>query len=196
MAHILGQMELVDKIASYGSGDQKMVAEILPFVGKTKVSEFKRRLPCLFGYWLYDSILRFPGLLVNSTAAASYLDIDVANFQKDEQVRGLFKSALYRGPFAREEDPFWWRGMLDDLLLQGGCTNGRSYVKAKLNRNVESCHCSVDKKLKAGYYCVASKQPVSLDNSRGNISWFPPGADLARIRNDIFDEMGPWLGLF
>ena len=42
---------------------------------------------------------------------------------------------------------------------------------------------------------MVTKQPVSLENSRGNISWFPPGADLARIRTDVYNDVGPWLGL-
>jgi len=25
---------------------------------------------------------------------------------------------------------------------------------------------------------------------------FPPGADLARVRKDVFEETGPWLGLY
>ncbi|HEV2247244.1 MAG TPA: hypothetical protein VGW37_11385 [Terriglobia bacterium] len=196
MAQVVGQEGLVDKIALYGSGDQKMVAEILPFATKSNVAEFRKRLPCLLGYWLNDSILRFPGLLVNTIAAASYLDIKVTTFEKDNEVQDLFKSALYRGPFATVDEPAWWRGKLDDLILQGNCTDGRSLAEKKLKRVVESCPCSVNRKIKAGYYCVATNQPVSLDNSKGNISWFPPGADLARIRNDVYYEMGPWLGLY
>jgi len=196
MAHIVAHEELVDKIALYGSGDQKMVAEILPFAIKRNVAEFKRRLPCLLGYWLYDSILRFPGLLVNGTAAASYLDIKVTTFENNKEIQDVFKSALYRGPFATDREPAWWRGQLDDLLMQAKCIDGRSLVEKKLGRSVDFCPCSANRKIKAGYYCVATKQPVSLDNSKGNISWFPPGADLARIRNDVYDEMGPWLGLY
>jgi hypothetical protein len=54
MANILGKPELTDQIALYGSGDQKMVAEILPFAAKNQQAKFKQRLPCLLGYWLYD----------------------------------------------------------------------------------------------------------------------------------------------
>jgi hypothetical protein len=196
MALILEKPELTDRIALYGSGDQKMVAEILPFAEKSKRAELKKRLPCLLGYWLYDSILRFPGLLVNSVAAASYLNIEVETYKNSEKIQRLFSSALYEGPFRDPDSPLWWRGTLDDLTLAGNCKDGNSLARKKLKRSFPVCTCSFDSKKTAGYYCIATKNPVSFENSHGNISWFPPGADLARIRNDVFDEIGPWLGLF
>ena len=81
-----------------------MVAEILPFADRKRHAELRQRLPSLFGYWLVDSILRFPGLLLNAVASASYLDISVQAFEGD--VRNAFKSALYRGPFNDTRDHF------------------------------------------------------------------------------------------
>jgi hypothetical protein len=196
MASLLKHPEFTDKIALYGSGDQKMVAEILPFTVEKKVKQLKKRLPCLLGYWLFDSIFRFPGLLVDSVAAASYLNIEVETFVKNGKVKNLFKSALYDGPFADASDPHWWRAKLDDILGAGNSKDGLSYIQRKLKQNFEFCRCTVNSKIPAGYYCVATKKPVSAENSKGNISWFPPGADLARIRNDVFEEIGPWLGLY
>ncbi len=197
MAGVLGRPDLADQIALYGLGDQKMVAQILPDYEKRKShARLKERLPALFGYWLYDSILRFPGLLVDRVAAASHLNIGVNVFGRDSKVQDLFKSSLYRGPFRDPADPHWWRGQLDDLVLAAGCTDGRSFAQKKLGRKIPFCRCSLDTKKSAGYYCVATKTAVSRDNSYGNISWFPQGADLARIRKDVYEEIGPWLGLF
>lgn len=195
MGRLLARPNLVDRIALYGSGDQSMVVEILPFANSpTHVAELKARLPSLLGYWLYDSLLRFPGILVNETAAASYLDIAVNEFM-DEKVRAVFESALYDGPFADEHDPRWWRNDLDELVHGAGEDTGRAFANKKLKRKLRGCVDSMTRK-RAGFYCMVKKVPVSEDNSVGNISWFPPGADLARVRKDVFDQMGPWLGLF
>lgn len=198
MAHVLGYPESTDTVSLYGSGDQKMAAEILPYAQKGAAGRknLEKRLPCLFGYWLYDSILRYPGLLVNEVAAASYLNIDVDTFQSDTKIRRLFASAVYKGPFHDKGDVHWWRSKLDDLLADAGCEDGCSLVEKRLKRKIKSCQCSIDPKRKAGWYCMVTKKPVSLQNSRGNISWFPQGADLARINKKDFEQIGPWLGLF
>ncbi len=198
MAHILGYPESTDTVSLYGSGDQKMVAEILPFAKKGAAGrkDLEKRLPCLFGYWLYDSILRYPGLLVNEVAAASHLNIDVDVFRSDVKVRKLFSNAVYDGPFHHNSSVHWWRSKLDDIVAGAGCEDGRSFVGKKLNRKIRPCQCSIDPKRKAGWYCMVTKKPVSLENSRGNISWFPQGADLARINKRDFEQIGPWLGLF
>jgi hypothetical protein len=196
MAAVLGKPRLTDRISLYGAGDQKVIAEILPFVAERKRKQLEKRLPCILGYWLYDSILRFPGTLVNQVAAASYLNIDEKLFCEEKQIRSLFNGAQYDGPFSDKSNPLWWRDDLDDIIEESGSADGRAYSEAKLKRKVAHCKCSVDPKLVAGYYCMATKRPVSAENSIGNIGWFPPGANLARIRKDIFEEIGPWLGLF
>jgi hypothetical protein len=192
MATVLGRPEAADRIALYASGDQKMVGEILPFAAKPNKAVLASRLPSLFGYWLFDSILRFPGLVVNGVAAASYLNISVADFKKPS-VRALFADALYEGPFADLADPHWWRSDLDKIVDLAGVPDGRQLVKARLKKSVGPC---LDKGKRAGWYCMVKKVPVSEENSVGNISWFPPGADLARVRKDVFEEAGPWLGLY
>lgn len=192
MAHLLNEPSAADRIALYASGDQKMVHEILPFLrSESAIKGFKERLPSLFGYWLYESILRFPGLLVNETAAASYLNISVADF-KTPPVRKLFAKALYSGPFSNTDHPVWWRAKLDDMF-GADIADGNAYARSKLSKELAPC---LDHGRRAGWYCMVTKTPVSDSNSVGNISWFPPGADLARVRKDIFEKAGPWLGLY
>lgn len=169
-----------------------MVSEILPFAEDHRKDALRKRLPSVFGYWLYDSILRFPGILLNAIATASYLDIAERYFDKTD-VQRLFRRALYRGPFEDDREPHWWRRALDDIV--GEAKNGNEFVTQKLDGRVPHCLDSQTGK-PAGYYCMVKKVPVSKDNSLGNISWFPPGADLARVRKDIYEELGPWLGLF
>jgi hypothetical protein len=191
LATVLGKPEYTDKIALYSVGDQQRLSGI-PSKPKEKKLRMKR-MACFLGYWLWDSLLRYPGLLVNETAAASHLNIAVKDFQKTA-IHALFHDALYRGPFADSKRPQWWRGMLDDIVSRAGCDDGFAFVRKKLRTRISSCRCSVDPSRPAGYYCIISKQPVSLENSVGELSWFPRGADLTRISNKKFEEFGPWLG--
>jgi len=194
MGSILDRPELADQLSLYATGDQKMIAELMPVSGTGQDPYRKRRLHTVLGYWLYDSVLRFPGILVNEIAAASYLNIAPTAFAKPK-VQAIFSRALYGGPFADSAKPRWWRDRLDDLIQAASVLDGKSLAEGKLGRRLKPCLCSVDAKTRAGFYCVISHKPVSQKNSRGNISWLPRGADLARVRNDLYDELAPWIGL-
>ena len=75
------------------------------------------------------------------------------------------------------------------------CTDGLELAQKKLDAAVKPSKCRVDPSKRAGYYCIISREPVSLENSKGGMSWFPRGADLTRISNDKYEEYGPWLGV-
>ena len=85
--------------------------------------------------------------------------------------------------------------MLDDLLLEIDADDGREYVNAKIGRQVNPCVCSESGEEPAGYYCMITGKPVSEECAQGNISWFPPGADLAKIALSKYDELVPWLAI-
>lgn len=199
LATILGEPDIKERIALYGAGDQHMLAEIFPFFRKDEKSKKKRlkdlqnRMKRSLGYWLWDSIIRFPGLLVNPVAAASYLGIAENDFLNKAQA--LFKSARYVGPFS-EIEPLWWRHKLDGILTTAGAKTGLDYARKHGLKNISPCKCSFDGKPEAGYYCMVQRKPVCAKHSKSNISWFPSGADLARISNATFDELAPWLGLY
>lgn len=192
MAKILGKPDIQDRIALYGAGDQHMVEDILPY--SDKKSTIEKRIPRLLGYWLWDSILRYPGIVVYGKAAASYLNIDPKDFDKPK-VKELFKRALYEGPFAGIKE-YWWRDELDNILHEAKCANGHE-LAIKKKFKVSECKCSVDKRLTAPrFYCMITEEPVSEANSKSNISWFPPGADLARIAKPQYEKLAPWIGLY
>lgn len=202
LARLLGKEELSDQFALFGSGDQRMAGETFPAANeKVKsradfIKALKKRMPSLLGYWLYNSVLRFPGILMNETAAASYLNIDEKYFSKNE-VRELFQEALYKGPFSSETSAYWWRSTVDAILTKAKSKNGNDFVATQLKRkNIPQCFCSVNKKINAGYYCMMTHKPISYEESKGNISWFPQGASLARVNKDIFEEIAPWVGLY
>lgn len=191
LASLLEKPEYADKISLYAAGDQNRIAAVL----NAKSDQTERRLACLLGYWLWDSVLRYPGVVVNEIAAGSYLNIGKDEFSKPE-VRKLFDSALYNGPFSVAKGLLWWRGMLDDFVSANECTDGRELVAKKLDLKVDQVQpsqCCEDPAKQAGYYCMLSHQSVSLGNSHAGLSWFPRGADLARICNTQFNEEVPWI---
>lgn len=194
LAAILKHPESEPRIALYGSGDQGLLKEILVYYNPKNpdMDALHQRMPRVLGKWLYLSILRFPGLLVNQVAAASYLNIDVKDFRKPS-VQALFSEARYAGPFA-ELGPRWWRHRLDAILDAAECEDGREFARGQ-EVKVKVC-LDPNSKRQAGYYCMLTKAPVSEENSRGGISWFPSGADLARIRKDKFEEITALVGMY
>jgi len=191
LAALLGKPEYVDKIALYSVGDQNRLSEV-PIKGRVE-QDWVKRIGCFLGYWLWDSILRYPGLLVNEVAAASHLNIATDDFRVPE-VQSVFKDALYSGPFADASKPRWWRGVVDDLVSREGFNDGLEFVRRKVKNAIRPSQCWVDATKPAGYYCIISDKPVSLDNSKGGLSWLPRGADLTRISTPVFEEYGPWIG--
>lgn len=191
LAALLDKPEYAEKMALYGVGDQNRLAEIL--AQRKGEAQLLPRMTHFLGYWLWDSLLRYPGLLVNEVAAGSYLNISEDDFKK-ANVQALFADALFTGPFADPRKPEWWRGALDDIVSREKMNSGLDLARQKLGDKIDRSHCSVDPSKPAGYYCIISKKPVSLENSKGGLSWFPRGADLTRISTTKFDEYGPWLG--
>jgi hypothetical protein len=192
LASILGKPEYSDKISLFASGDQNRLAALANVRATKDESGKGRRLTCFLGYWLWDSILRFPGVVVNEIAASSYLNIHTDDF-RDTEVQDLFHDALYCGPFAGAKEPLWWRGKLDDTISSGGSPDGKLYAEKRINRRLRQSQCCEDPSISAGYYCFLSKRPVSLEKSKAGLPWFPRGADLARVSLKAYEELGPWL---
>ena len=193
MCKLLGRIEIQTRLSLYGAGDQQYL-EALATVDVTSDPEKACRIiSSELSYWLWESILRFPGILVNSGAAASFLNIDPEHFETRE-AQALFKGARYAGPFSDISDR-WWRDDLQAILNKNNVKSGLDLAKAKGLKHVKRCKCSVDPKIDAGYYCMLSDKPVSLTNSVGKIPYFPPGADLARIATGEFEKVAPWAGL-
>ena len=188
LATLPGKPDYSDKMALYAVGDRTQLAEI-PDNAQGEVKEWGTFL----GYWLWDSLLRYPGLFVNEVAAASYLNIKTESFHRTD-VQGLFSAAVYRGPFADQKYPQWWRGMLDDIVSNQNCVDGLELVRKKVDQQIGGSECCEDPSKPAGYYCIISRKPVSLENSKGGLSWFPRGADLTRVSITMFEEYEPWLG--
>lgn len=83
--------------------------------------------------------------------------------------------------------------MLEDLVAEAGVTDGRAYATKQLGKAVARSECCEDASKPAGYYCFLSERPVSLENSKAGLPWFPRGADLARVCKSRYEEDEPWL---
>jgi hypothetical protein len=192
LAEVLGKPEYSDKIALYASGDRNRLGQVISMAHQSP-QERLSRLTCLLGYFLWDSVLEYPGVVVNLIAAASYLNIQTDQFRGNEKLRAVFQDARYEGPFSKAKGPLWWRGVLDDIVARSEYSDGRELASQALGTDVARSECSEDPSIPAGYYCMLSKQPVSLKNSYPGLAWFPRGGDLARVSKKSFDELGPWL---
>lgn len=189
VSELLGRRDIHHRVGLYLSGDQRMGAEILSSPKDARPA----RQSSIFGTWIYDSLMRYPGVFLNTVAAASYLNISISDFGRDE-VQVLLADSKYNGPFADEGNPLYWRDLLDKLLVKASVDDGLELLAAK-GVDVQPCMCSVDPNVTAGFYCMITEKPVSFENSVGNISWFPPGADLARLSSPEYEELAPWLGV-
>ena len=195
LAQVLGHGAISNHIAMYISGDQRMISELMPLSKKADTSSDRNQhMITALGTWLYDSVMRFPGVLVDQTAAASFLNIQVKQFAQGN-IRRLFGAALYDGPFSGESNPYWWRHILMDLLNDAKVAEGRGLAEAKLQEKVAPCLCSVDGQDPAGFVCAVTLKPVCKKHSVGQIGWLPRGADLTRVRKDVYDELSPWIGV-
>lgn len=193
LASVLGKPEYAEKISLFASGDQNRLGALAGVRSTKNTGERNRRLACVLGYWLWDSVLRFPGVVVNEVAASSYLNIHLDEFRRKEKIRQLFAGAIYAGPFAAAKPTLWWRGMLEDLVAESGVADGRAYVKKHLSMDVPQSACCEEPSKPAGYYCFLSERPVSLEHSKPGLPWFPRGADLARVCKSRYEEDEPWL---
>jgi hypothetical protein len=195
LANILKQPTARARLDAYASGDIVAVSEILSAETASNFSAaVKARLVVALGVWLADCIMQYPGALLNEVAAASYLDIQPTRF-KDPKVRKIFEAARYKNaPFESATQPMWWRHVLDDLISDGDCATGRELCTKKGLKNLRYCPCSVEPAISAGYYCMASKKPISAKHSSGPLRWFPAGADLARITKTTYMKLAPWIG--
>ena len=192
LAVVLQKPEYAEKIALFASGDQNRLGALAAVKKTTEKLERNRHIACMLGYWLWDSVLRFPGVVVNEVAASSYLNIRLAEFKANQVIQGVFASARYAGPFAAAKPALWWRGMLDDLIAAASVADGRELAQRSV-AVVPPSECCEDPTKAAGYYCFLSEKPVSLENSRPGLPWFPRGADLARVCKTRYDEDEPWL---
>ena len=203
MATILDRPELEDYFSAYAIGVSFLndILIIQKALREHNISsdpdapeeQVNKRTAYILGYWLYNFVLQFPGVLLNDTATASYVDIEPGEFNTNESIRDCLSEAKYDGPFS-SYDNYWWRPVIDDLLIENGNRNELLASCGLDAHAIARCKCSVSDSPPAGYYDLSSGEPISKEYSIGGLSWVPPGADLTRINKERYDELEPILG--
>jgi len=194
LAHILEKPGLTNYFSRYATGPtlaSDLIDYISPSVDATEnKTAIERRVPFILGCWLYNYILPFPGILPNEVASASYVNLSTDDFSNHKD---KFINAKYNGPFGDVKN-YWWRSELDRVLIDSDCEDGVAYL-GKQGITATPSVCVVKNESPAGYYCLIKKSAISLNASKGRLSWIPEGADLCRIDVDTYDSIAPIMGL-
>lgn len=187
MADVLGRPELRVDLTLYANSGPQMLAKNAPAPDVENDSLSKATYN--FGHWLLNSILRYPGILLNETSAAAYVNLDTNSFA-GEEVQALFSTARYDGPFSRVR-PYWWRSDVDAIIDDADVGDGLELAQSKGIDNVAPSRDPGTGEDGATYYCIVTRKPVTKENSIGNLSWVPQGADLARISSAAYETWAP-----
>lgn len=133
-------------------------------------------------------MLAFPGPILNRPAAAAYLNLELDAFD-NTAVQALVTSARYEGPFSGVETRYW-RSALANLLdnLRGDIATDPTLAKVELKRVDPDPH-------GLAYLCLLTEVPIPAREAAPPLDWIPSGAQLARIRQDKLDELGPMLSM-
>ena len=161
------------------------------------------------GHLLFNSILRYPGPILDEEALHAYFASVVCS---DSPLNSLFKAARYVGPFSAIW-PFYWQDPIDDIVqaiasakgLTLGEQNGeetfdqfrRRVAEAALGATLPRHSCDRCDGDRGGYWCPLTKRTVCdrADCSVPSSSWIPEGAYLTRVEHDFYEEWATLVGL-
>lgn len=211
LATILQRRGLTPQFSQYGTKYASANASLVDALrGEHSEQERNELIQRFFvyiaGHILVNSVLRFPGPLVNRRSLAAYLAI---NLEDAVKVEGLFTDARYRGPFCALED-FWWVEDIDDVLdnyrdqldasiayVSAGAERRRLAEIAKgepLELDPECNRCGGKE---GGYFCPYTNRTVCerSDCSTPSSTWIPQGARISRLEYDFYEEWAPILGM-
>jgi hypothetical protein len=208
LARILGVSEAENEFAQYtvrlGATSGALMARIVETADETQPNdeEKKRVLTYIVGHLLLCAILRFPGPILSERALQAYLATPDA---ATDDVRDLFLSARYHGPF-KELDTYYWlsrvAAVVEPLLPETSTAEtigelNKLAISTQLGRKLTDHECPRCDGRNGGYICPFTDRIVCerTDCSVGSNGWIPPGAKLCRIERDFFDEWAPILGL-
>lgn len=148
------------------------------------------RISLVLGYWLHNYIMPFPGVILDDATAAAYLNLDANSFVDNQS---YFEVAKYSGPFGSSTRR-WWRYKLDQLLDDNDYDDGLAYLVAN-GIEADCSRSAISNNEGATFVCLLTGKPILWDESTGELSWIPDGADLARVSNRDYRAIAPLMGL-
>jgi hypothetical protein len=98
-------------------------SEAVSLARDTTDEDRPRAASTFVGYWIYNQLLQFPGVLLNARALASYLGFDSGAVEERPELKAEFDDALYTGPFSEIMER-WWTSGID--AIRGDYTEGPS----------------------------------------------------------------------
>lgn len=164
--------------------------------GSDSKSELARQTATIVGYWMVNSVLEFPGVLVDETALASYLGVEVSSFKNSSKAKIAFEDARYEGPFAGR-GPYWWLSEVDSILTRktttddDGIVGGRTFLQREKGIQLPPVNCLEDHE-GGGYYDVLEKKPICDEHSKSADAWIPAGAFLSRVSESESRVLEGW----
>lgn len=157
--------------------------------GKSKASTTPQQLSTRLGYWLVNYILQFPGPILNRPAAAAFLNVTLASFDKEE-VQQLVASAQYNGPFSETQQLYWRESIGKIIDDAGGDIATHDALAGHQLERVDT-----ENPGSSAFLCVLTQEPIAANDAAPTPDWVPSGAQLARIKNSIYDQLGPLLNI-
>lgn len=210
LATVLGRPHLESQFALYmsrlGSANSSLVERIrtLGTDGQHDTQAVQNLMRYVLGHVLANSVLRFPGPLLNDRALAAYCG---THLSEANTLAEVFQAASYTGPFSSMGRSYW-REDVDEVIdaLEPPETTephasfadyNRVAVQHALGRELARHDCDRCNGLKGGFWCPFTKRAVCerSDCSVPSSSWIPQGAQLTRVERDFYDELAPLLGL-
>lgn len=172
-------------------------SEAVTIARETEAMDRPRAASTFVGYWIYNQLLRFPGVLLNARALASYLGIDSDALEGRPEVKAEFRDAQYEGPFSEIRER-WWTPGIDEIRGEytepddDSLADGPELAERMGFEDVEPALCVAGHE-GAGFYCILTDQPVCKEHSIRPRGWIPIGASRARIYEEEFERMRPWM---
>lgn len=207
LAHILSREDEESRFLLYssklGTANAALMEEISGSEDPT-ANDKRRLLAYVVGHLLLNSVLRFPGPIIDGRALAAFLAISGAELPRVEH---LFNAAKYEGPF-REIDRFYWFSAIDSVLDELAREDpeetevetigqlNREAIERKLGVVLARHECPRCGGINGGFLCPFTSKTVCTrqDCSVMSNAWIPQGARLSRIEKDFYDEWAPMLG--
>jgi len=146
-----------------------------------------------------NSVLRFPGPLLNEASLCAYFAVASA---EAKTLDSLVEASRYSGPFDGL-GPFYWRRKVDEWCAAQGVsvagdigTANRELAERFLGRKLQRFACERCQGVRGGFFCPFSERTV-CDREECSVeadAWIPAGASMCRTERDFHDIWRPLVG--